>query len=299
MNALTLPQRLALLGLAHAADRGQTQSEIRRALGKEVKPLLAPSEALEDSLRQLAERGLIEETPRPPRSRVVRWRLLAAGRGMLSQQFGDAAFQKRGAIARAAALLLISEKLGLPPGAARRVLSRRSALLACLLAHHLGEPFDEHTTLDALAARVAARAIGAGNTQTATLRESLLRQALGGSTLTSTPACPIANLAPAPDFPASVLRASRAAPPGAWFGPRKLFIHRAWEAWRADGGDAAVDLPAFKTRLLAALRAGQIGLTRADFTATLDPADIAAAELRDGSETFHFLTADRDSRPTP
>lgn len=316
---LTFLQFLTALGLATAPESGRTEMDIRKTLGRELAPLFTRRErGPNQTLRDLAERGLVEELPRPPRSRAARWRLLPAGREVLTARLGGAAtLEGRGATAKAARLMAMAEALSISPRVADMVLRKRDALLACLLSRHLDEPFDETTTLETLAATVAARALGASNAQIPTLRGALLQRCLAAegaplfakhpptvskSNGSELPEDPAAEASPrrgasTAEFLPSVFRAARTAPEEAWFGQGKLFIHRAWEAWRAQSGDTATDLATFKAQLLAALRTGEIGLTRADFTATLDPADLAAAELRDGAETFHFLTAERAPQP--
>ena len=73
------------------------------------------------------------------------------------------------------------------------------------------------------------------------------------------------------------------------FGDRKVFISAAWEALRARPGWTALALDDFKSRLLAAHRAGSLSLARADLVAAMDPGLVAASEIRSESASFHFI----------
>ncbi len=294
MNALTFSESLTLLALLGASEIGFTVAKLREA----QRPALANQTAdFSAALASLVARGAAEKLTRAPRQRTDRWRLTAAGREALAASLGALPAAGRGALVKAAHALAAAQVLGLAPGAAAAMAASEAALPAYFLAQKLGREFIPGMTGETLARDAAAMALGASNAQPATLRAALLARALHAS-----PPLPFAAVfgGPAPareSFSAQTLRAARTAPADAWFGPRKLFIHRAWERWRLLASDTATDLPTFKTRLLAALRAGELGLTRADFTATLAPADLAAAEVRDGGELFHFLTAERDLLP--
>ena len=152
---------------------------------------------------------------------------------------------------------------------------------ASSLAGRLGWTFEPGTTARTLALDVAAEELGAPNAQPESLWQSLLERAASSRAGKQTE-----------PFAKQIARAARTAPNEAWFGPRKLFIHRAWEAWQRATEDTGTDLAAFKARLLAALRAGELGLARADFPDANDPADLRASETRYGTETFHFITAE-------
>ena len=174
-----------------------------------------------------------------------------------------------------------------------------NTLAAYFLAVRLGEEFHTSTTPAGIAERVAATALGVENGKPETLwRELLNRGFAGESPAQAEPANPPAShsgASPLPDFVDQVKRTAQTAKDG-WFGPRKLFIHRAWEAWQARPGNT-LDLAQFKQRLLEALQAGEIGLARDDFAVALDPADLATAETKYGDEVFHFISIERSEHP--
>jgi hypothetical protein len=89
-------------------------------------------------------------------------------------------------------------------------------------------------------------------------------------------------------FAAEVLRAARATTEG-WFGDRKVFASAVWDQLRGDPRWSQLALPAFKARLLAAHRAGELTLARADLVAAMDPALVAASEIAADGATFHFV----------
>jgi hypothetical protein len=89
-------------------------------------------------------------------------------------------------------------------------------------------------------------------------------------------------------FAADVLRAAGAATAG-WFGDRKIFVYAVWDQLRSDPRWSALTLPAFKAQLLAAHRAGELTLARADLVAAMDPALVAASEIAADGASFHFL----------
>jgi hypothetical protein len=181
---------------------------------------------------------------------------------------------------KAARILIARHALGLEPRAAA-ALVEHEGLAAYFLTKRLGETYQPGVTPDGLARRSAAVALGMPNDQPETLWRGLLQRAV-------TAGAP----EPAPGFAAQVRAAALLSQEG-WFGPRKIFIHRAWQAWRQNTGGTS-SLAEFKARLLEALRADKIALSRADYTATIAPEDLAQSEINYGSESFHFITLERN-----
>lgn len=312
MNPLPLLEALALLALTTRPDADLSASKISEALKPSVATLKGDLAA---ALAGLVERGFVEKLPRAPRQRGDRWRATSAGREALVAQLGTLLpTSARGAAGKAARALAAAHALGIAPRLAALLATEADALPTYLLARQLGHEFHPGiTNARSLAREAAAKALAAGNTQPATLWRSIFQSALAAgdempAPVGDTKPAPEADDSPADSHPREPARsaepfvqqlrnAARLAPEAAWFGSRKLFIYRAWEAWRTIAAEDSDDLAAFKKRLLAALRAGDVGLTRADFTATLNPGDLAASELRDGTETFHFITAERFPQP--
>ena len=62
-----------------------------------------------------------------------------------------------------------------------------------------------------------------------------------------------------------------------------------WDELRRDPPWDALALDDFKARLVAAHRAGELTLARADLVAAMDPALVAASEIAADGASFHFL----------
>jgi len=89
-------------------------------------------------------------------------------------------------------------------------------------------------------------------------------------------------------FADDALRAAGAVTEGR-FGDRKVFVSAAWDELRRDPRWSELALAAFKTRLVAAHRAGELALARADLVAAMDPALVAASEIAADGASFHFI----------
>jgi hypothetical protein len=78
------------------------------------------------------------------------------------------------------------------------------------------------------------------------------------------------------------------------YGARKVFLAAVHAAL---GGEGAIELEAFKRRMVAAHRAGLLVLVRADLVAVMPPAAVAASAVSDGCAEFHFLLDDAARDP--
>jgi len=103
-------------------------------------------------------------------------------------------------------------------------------------------------------------------------------------------ACSLADLA------AAVRRAVATIGPGAnqRYGTRKAFLAAVHAAL---GGEGAIDLEAFKRRMVTAHRAGRLVLARADLVAAMPQAALAASEVSEGGAEFHFVLDDAAREP--
>ncbi|HEX7842885.1 MAG TPA: hypothetical protein VF469_35670, partial [Kofleriaceae bacterium] len=99
----------------------------------------------------------------------------------------------------------------------------------------------------------------------------------------------------AASFADDVRRAAGAATDG-WFGDRKVFVSAVWDQLRKGPRWAELALPEFKSRLVAAHRAGELELARADLVAAMDPALVAASEIAADGASFHFLVQDESAK---
>jgi hypothetical protein len=63
------------------------------------------------------------------------------------------------------------------------------------------------------------------------------------------------------------------------------------------GGEGAINLEAFKRRMVSAHRAGLLVLARADLVAAVPRAAVAASEVSDGGAEFHFVVDDAARDP--
>ena len=266
-----------------AGENGLTPSGIANALRPLLRVGASPLRAACVRFEQL---GLADKVV--PRPRSVRWQINPSGREAAARLLGGAPAHGRNWLIRAARKRGVVHLLGLDERSAAAAAANADTLAACLRAKRRGWTFEPGTTLQNLARDAAAQDLQAANARPASLWKGLLERVLSADAPVRTGSEPLA---------AQIARAARTAPDEAWFGPGKFFIHRAWEAWRHATGDSGTDLAAFKARLLAALRAGELGLTRADFPDAIAPAELAAAETRYGAETFHFITAENPKIP--
>jgi hypothetical protein len=139
---------------------------------------------------------------------------------------------------------------------------------------------------------LAAREVGAPRPELRALRDALVRRWLVDRIL-----------GPRPDaddggrdegggsFARDVLSAAGATRDG-WFGDRKVFVSSVWHQLRRDPRWSAVTLDDFKARLVAAHRAGELALARADLVAAMDPELVAASEITADGASFHFILKD-------
>lgn len=246
----------------------------------ELKSFHSHAVDISSKLTHLAGLGLVGQIPPKKGSRSTKWRLEPLGRERLVQRLGFNPVRKGMWKQKAARALAVVRALKLEPriGAA---IAMNDLLTEYFLAQRLGLEFHTSLTADGIGAHVAAAALETVNGKSATLWKGLFRRALESQPSTSEPS-------EHQRFVEQINHTLGTAKEG-WFGEHKLFIHRAWETWRIETGQIS-DLAAFKDRLLVALRAGHLGLARADFTETLNPADLEQAEIRDGEESFHFIT---------
>jgi hypothetical protein len=111
MDELTLIDDLTMHALISSDECGLTTKEI----GKALKSTGAPSgELITAALGRLCERALIEEAPRTPKQRTVRFRLLIAGLEHLLALLPEAVMTSR-ARRKAARLLAIQRTCGVEP----------------------------------------------------------------------------------------------------------------------------------------------------------------------------------------
>ncbi|MFB1481143.1 hypothetical protein [Corallococcus sp. RDP092CA] len=144
--------------------------------------------------------------------------------------------------------------------------------------------------------QLAARAVGASRVDAEVVRMAALREwVLAGEEPAPPPRQAPAEVpvepgprAPHADteaFAKQVLDAARSVPPAGRFGGNKVFISHVWNALRPEWADR----PAFNEALLAANRAHQLSLGRADLLAVMNPRDITESEVSSYGATFHFV----------
>ena len=89
------------------------------------------------------------------------------------------------------------------------------------------------------------------------------------------------------DFANDVGAAIARVPQSGRFGSRKVFISSIWRVL-VDTGRTALALDGFKVQLLAAQRAGQLSLARADLVAAMPKDSVIASEIECDGATWHF-----------
>jgi hypothetical protein len=249
-------------------------------LTSELKSFHSHAVDISSKLSHLAQLGLVGQLPPKKGSRSIKWRLEPAGRERLIQRLGFNPARKGTWKQKAARALAAGHALKLEPRIAGAI-ATNDLLAEYFLTQQLGLEFHASLTADGIGERIAAAALETVNGKSPTLWKGVFRRALESHDFTP-------EASDRPRFVEQINHTLSTAKEG-WFGEHKLFVHRAWETWQRETGET-IDLSAVKDRLLAALRAGHLGLARADFTETLDPADLEQAEIRDGEETFHFIT---------
>jgi hypothetical protein len=186
---------------------------------------------------------------------------------------------------------LVWRELGLPGKPKRCPPELRALFVQRRLGSEAGPP-------ERLVRVLAAREVDAPRPELRALRDALVRGWLAGRAPGSPvrpDAAPVAAAVHA-DAPAAfaeaVLRAADAVVDG-WFGDRKVFVSAVWDQLRRDPQWAGLGLAGFKADLVAAHRAGQLTLARADLVAAMDPALVAASEIAVDGASFHFLVKER------
>ena len=124
---------------------------------------------------------------------------------------------------------------------------------------------------------LAAREVEAPRSELRVLRDALVRGWLAGR-----------RLGRARPFAAEVREVATAAHDGV-FGDRKVFIAAVWNGLRRAPAWSSLTLDDFKARLVAAHRAGDLSLARADLVAAMDPELVAASETTTDGASFHFI----------
>ena len=297
MHHLEFLDEITLLGLARTREKAATESEIVKSSGS-IAARLKPS--VRECLARLKNSGFVIDLPKKKGAKSSRWQITPSGSEVLVCLLGCPV--PKGGTWRTTAIRILTaaRELKLDRSLAASVVKRK-ALHAYYVAKRLGEEFDANTTLDSLAKIVAGKVLGISGGDSDSIWTAMMECAAAAqSGATNEPASVVAadstpGSAHAQDlseeallsFVAQVESASRGAKEG-WFGPEKLFIHRAWETWKAACG-GAMELPGFKQALLQGLRAGIVELARADFPMGLSQADLDAALTTYGTEAFHFV----------
>lgn len=122
-----------------------------------------------------------------------------------------------------------------------------------------------------LLAQLAAKRLGAPRADLTALRTTILRRWLAQPSLVD-------------DVRQVASRAQRGV-----FGDRKVFISSVWDALRETPAWSQLALDDLKQQLVAAHRARELELARADLVGAMDPALVAASETHTDGATFHFV----------
>jgi hypothetical protein len=139
----------------------------------------------------------------------------------------------------------------------------------------------ERAPAERLLRQLAADRAGAARADLRALREALARRWLCGQAWSGRAEDE------QPDFAAAVREAAARATDGVV--GHKVFIAAVWRQLRARPGYARLSLDDFKRDLVAAHRAGQVALARADLVAAMDPAELAASQIDHLEAQYHFV----------
>lgn len=222
--------------------------------------------------------------------------------------------RKRVAEAEGLGAFVMQARHGLPAGAGA-TLARALEMLAC---KELGFPdtvsmndvkrrvlsrlagSEEPLNNDMLRKQLLREASGAARTGTQEIRKAILRrwfsgnEEITGATHLSVQV-PETRVLDLSEFAATIKAVARDCPTG-WFGDRKVFINHVWRHFRSQDGVPALDLPAFKAKLVLANQARLLDMSRADLPDQLPADDLRESETHQENAVFHFIQAER-SRP--
>ncbi len=306
-------RRLDLVLLARMYTPGKTVLS-RRMLVKAIEPFFHGhgggrlAELVEARLASMRESGLVEETIHRPTD---------AGKKVLAKTLGMRRAERWDSVKRRRILALV---LGLDPKEAKsrdcagsidrvraRLLRQRFGVpktatptlrqaVDALVCRQLGLPGEKPTWQavrelalrqalgtdaamndDGLARLLAAREAGAPNTEDAAVRNSLMTRWLES----------ISKEEDLESFARLIQRVLEEVPQDGKFGENRVFIAAAWRAFLKRG--EKLELPEFKSRLVAANREGLLRLHRADLVGAMDPHLVRESESRYLNATFHFI----------
>jgi hypothetical protein len=126
---------------------------------------------------------------------------------------------------------------------------------------------------------LAAREVAAPRPELRVLCDALVRRWLAGRVL-------------GPVSFADDVRSAAADNQDGRFGDRKVFVAAVWRELRKRPRWSALTLDELKLKLVAAHRAGELVLARADLVAAMDPAQVAASEIAVDGASFHFVVTE-------
>lgn len=96
-----------------------------------------------------------------------------------------------------------------------------------------------------------------------------------------------------PAFAVTVKAAARDCPTGR-FGDNKVFINHVWRRLRGESSFPALDLPAFKEKLVEANNARLLTLSRADLVEVMNPADVQESRTSYLNAEFNFILVEKE-----
>jgi hypothetical protein len=316
---------LALVWLLTRAEGKGARSDVSRALKPFADHRWSSGEwggRLDETLARLGQDGLVTQNARKGLT------LTAQGRARALEVLGVEHLPKGATWKQLKGTHLVALALGLTPSSTNLSrLGRAEGMRAVLVQKHLGlEPSqprslaqvrdllcwrqlgvetDKPFTLAAVQAvllgrelqasrevtapqalqQLAARSVGARRTDTESLRLAALR----AWTFPAGESAPASPAPASPDeslriFAEHVVRAARSSVAGR-FGDDRVFISHVWRAMQGQG----LDEQAFKRRLVEANQRRLLSLSRADMVELMDPAEVAASEVRHLGATFHFI----------
>ncbi len=316
---------LSLVWLLTRAEGKGARSDLSRALKPFTDHRWSSGEwgaRLDETLARLGQDGLVTQNARKALT------LTAQGHSRALEVLGVERLPKSTTWKQLKGTHLVALALGLTPSAANlSQLGRAESMRAMLLQKHLGlessrprslvqirdllcwrqlgvetdKPFTLATVQAVLLSReleatrevtapqalqqIAARSVGARRTDTESLRLAALRTWTFPAGEPRPPApTPASPEEPLHAFAEQVVRAARSATAGR-FGDDRVFISHVWRAMQGHG----LDEQAFKRRLIEANQRRLLSLSRADMVELMDPAELAASEVRHLGATFHFV----------
>lgn len=281
-------QNLILVRLLATGKKGQTPSQMKKALGPVLRQIVTEAdiaEVVEDATTALTEAAKLQQV-RGTRTAVC---LTEDGRKKAYAYLGVESLPATIRWDTLKNTYLVARALGvsLRTPKEKEKFQQKGRLEALVLKNRLNLALAEFPTLpQAFGALVGARRSGIPG-----LREALLERMIREEGSEGPVAAPAIDLKA---FADTVLKIARECTSGR-FGPDKVFISHVWRQFRRSCPEYEMTEQAFKKHLADANREDLLALSQADLVEAMDPRDVSESETVYLNARFHFVRTDRST----